>query len=50
VIAEFIAEHGEVTTRHWQGRIRGDGLCEEMESVFPSEIWAMRDDGLPGLE
>ena len=38
-IAEFIVEHGKVATRHWQGRIRSDGLCEEMESLL--EITAL---------
>jgi hypothetical protein len=32
-------EHGKVAARHWQGRIRGDGLCEEMESLL--EITAL---------
>jgi hypothetical protein len=27
-------EHGKVATRYWQCRIRGDGLCEEMESLL----------------
>jgi hypothetical protein len=32
-------EHGKVATRHWQGRIRGDGLCEEIEGLL--EITAL---------
>jgi len=32
-IAEFIVKHGKVATGHWQGRIRREGLCEEMESL-----------------
>ncbi len=31
--------HGKVATRHWQGRIRSDGLREEMESLL--EITAL---------
>ena len=33
-IAEFIVEHGKVAARHWQGRIRGEGLCEKMERLL----------------
>ena len=33
-IAELIVEHGKVAARDWQCRTRGDGLCEEMESLL----------------